>query len=63
MLAYNFSIYAMDENETKKSDLEHSVREGDTDIALGVVEDGEVEDAIDYRKLLWKIDLRLMPLM
>lgn len=53
----------MDENETKKSDLEHSIREGDTDIALGVVEDGEVEDAIDYRKLLWKIDLRLMPLM
>ncbi|TID24483.1 hypothetical protein E6O75_ATG02848 [Venturia nashicola] len=53
----------MDLKETKKSDLEHSAREGDIDIALGIIEEGQVEDAVDRRKLLWKIDLRLMPLI
>lgn len=53
----------MDLKESDKCDLEQSVREGDVDIALGVIEDGHVDDAIDYQRLLWKIDLRLMPLM
>lgn len=53
----------MDLKDAKKSDLEQSARGGDIDIGLGVIEDGQVEDAIDHRRLLWKIDLRLMPLM
>jgi len=39
---------------------------GDVDVALGVyedVQDTHAADAVDKRALLWKIDLRLMPLM
>lgn len=39
---------------------------GDVDVALGVYEEVKnthAADAVNQRALLWKIDLRLMPLM
>lgn len=56
----------MDLDTIKKAEAGHSVQEKDIDIALGVIQgysDSHIDDTIDYRRLLWKIDLRLMPMM
>ena len=54
-----------DMHPVEKKFTHESIKNADVDTAYGVYEDirGHEVDAASQRSLLWKIDLRLMPLM